>query len=65
VKQGWEAEYMKCKYCDGKGYTFIMLNPKGYYYNGDEPITDKVPCEECGGTGEATGESLKGNDNDG
>lgn len=41
-----------CPYCKDTGYTNKIRNPVGFYTQGDEPVTEKVPCEYCGGEGE-------------
>lgn len=31
------------------GYVHIILNSSDYYFNGDEPIYEQEPCEDCSG----------------
>ena len=37
----------ECETCNGKGYVYVLMNYADYHYNGEEPIYDWVPCEDC------------------
>lgn len=44
---------MKCLYCGGSGTISVIKNNAEFYFNGDEPIIEDEPCDECGGSGMA------------
>lgn len=38
---------MKCETCGGKGYNIVLVNYADFHFNGDYPITEEIPCEDC------------------
>lgn len=39
-----------CPYCI-KGEVEVLMNAGDFHYQGEAPIIEFEPCEECGGTG--------------
>ena len=48
----------ECIICHGKGKIKILSNSSDYHYNGDDPIVEDQPCEECDGTGKVSSGEL-------
>jgi len=40
-----------CPYCLSKGTIPVLMNKVAHQINGDEPIFEEQPCEECRGIG--------------
>ena len=38
---------IKCEVCGGTGEIDVLLNYSEFHFEGDEPIYQKEPCEEC------------------